>query len=174
MIYSTRSCLILGLWVTPHLGWGPNTCRLQSTSCWQTRTKTSIKTSDFIISRNFIQRTLWVGGGSRHIDFFLALRTRCGARRIGARSGATCGSCPLEFEINDVICCFVRVKYLKFSLEPSAPELHTLKLSLNSQNNSVCFRLRLRRAENGSFLSVHAILPPSGKFSEGAHMFRLS
>ena len=71
-----------------------------------------------------------MGGGSRLLDFFLTLRTCCEARRIGARRGQPGAVAPsLEFENDDVICCF-RAKDLKYILAPSALALYSIPLWL--------------------------------------------
>ena len=58
---------------------------------------------------------------------------------------------------------------LKFSVAPSVLASITLKLSLKRRKVAKLFVRAFGEPKNRSLLSVHAVLPPSGKIPAGAH-----
>ena len=59
---------------------------------------------------------------------------------------------------------------LKFSVAPSVLASITLKLSLKRRKVAKLFVRAFGEPKNRSLLSVHAVLPPSGKIPAGAHV----
>ena len=99
-----------------------------------------------------------------------------GARR-GGRQGGTCPT--LEFAKMTSYSVALQ-NTLKFSLVPSALAIDTLYFSLKRRKKRKIFRLRPGRAEKMvhfwygtpktcQIVKVSVVLPPSGKFSAGAH-----
>ena len=88
--------------------------------------------------------------------------------------GATWGSCP-PWNLKIMTSYAVPVENtLKFSLAPSALALFTLKLRLKRRKIAKIFVRAFGAPKNRSFLSVLAVLPPSGKIPAGAHVLHSS
>ena len=89
------------------------------------------------------------------------------ARR--GQPGAVAPPPPLTWNLKMLMSYAVPMENtLKFSLAPLALASNTLKLSLKRRNNRENFRA-VGAPKNRSFLSVYAVLPPSGKIPAVAH-----
>ena len=62
---------------------------------------------------------------------------------------------------------------LKFSLAPSALAISTLKFCLKHRKNAKIFVGAFGAPKDRPFLSVPEVLPPSGKFTAGAHAYHM-
>ena len=94
----------------------------------------------------------------------------CTVTHIGDRRGATWGSCPPPWNLKMMTSYAVLVENtLKFLLAPSACASNSLKFSLHRRKIAKFFVRALGALKNSSFLSVRAVLPPSGRNPAGAH-----
>ena len=90
---------------------------------------------------------------------------------IGARRGGNLGQLPPTPNLKMMTSYAVSVQNtIKFSLAPPALASNNSKLNLKRRKIRKNFRCAESAPKNRSFLSVHAVLPPSGKISAGAHV----